>query len=50
MNKYSMYSILIISVSIFNVDTAEKIGKKLTNYNDADLERLLDQWNVSISF
>ena len=25
----------------------EKIGKKVTDYNDVDVEKLLDQWNVS---
>ena len=25
----------------------EKIGKKVTDYNDIDVEKLLDQWNVS---
>lgn len=26
---------------------AEKIGKKVTDFNDVDIEKLLDQWNVS---
>ena len=26
---------------------AEKIGKKLTDYSDADIERLLDQWDAN---
>ena len=25
----------------------EKIGKKVRDYNDIDVEKLLDQWNVS---
>ena len=27
---------------------AEKIGKDITDYTEADIHRLLDQWDVSI--
>lgn len=48
---------LVVSLAIFAY--AEKgsddekpawTKKKLTDYSDADMERLLDQWNVRIYF
>jgi hypothetical protein len=53
MNGCSLYSFFLIILCTLNCapQTAaeKKIGKKLTDYNDVDMERLLDQWNVSFS-
>lgn len=45
---------LIIAASAANKDDENKkpawAKKKITDYSDADMERLLDQWNVSKQF
>lgn len=54
--KYLLITILVIcSVIIVHAkddDGTEKPAwakKKISDYSDADMERLLDQWNVRIS-
>jgi len=49
MNNFDPTKLVLIFISISSiiicVQTKEKIGKKITDYNDADLHKLLDQWN-----
>lgn len=48
-----VFVILVISVTAQKNNEEEKPAwtrKKITDYSDADLERLLDQWNVSLTF
>ena len=42
--------IFVVVCTKNNKKNANKIGKKITDYNDVDVEKLLDQWNVSEMF
>lgn len=51
--KFLLISLLVVCLAIVTAakknDDKEKpawANKKLTDYSDADMERLLDQWNV----
>lgn len=57
--KFHLFTLLVICVAIAVVavkkddDENEKPAwakKKITDYSDADMERLLDQWNVRNHF
>lgn len=41
---------LIYAVSCDYKGSKPKVKKDIRDYSDADMERLLDQWNVSINF
>ena len=43
-----IYKSFLLALFILYLTSAEKIGKKVTDFNDVDVEKLLDQWNVSI--
>lgn len=57
MNKYTFF-VLFIACFVVTIYAKEKDSKdvpawkkkKITDYSDADMERLLDQWNVSEAF
>ena len=44
------YRTVFLLVLFLCLTFGEKIGKKVTDFNDVDVEKLLDQWNVSIYF
>lgn len=58
--KYSSIILLLVCIGIFAVAAKESedngndkpawTKKKLADYSDADMERLLDQWNVRTIF
>lgn len=53
--KYSSVMLLVVCLVVFTIaktdsekDKPAWAKKKITDYSDADMERLLDQWNVSV--
>lgn len=53
--KYSSIILLLVCIVVITVATKDTekdkpawAKKKITDYSDADMERLLDQWNVSV--
>lgn len=57
MHKYLLITLLIVSVGLlveakkFKDEEKPAWAKKdIRDYNDADLERLLDQWEVRITY
>lgn len=58
-SKQFYFITLLVVCFVIAVESAKKTDenekpawakKKITDYSDADLERLLDQWNVSYRF
>lgn len=54
LNKYTFFVLFIACFVIAKEKDNEELRawkkKKITDYSDADMERLLDQWNVSEVF
>lgn len=53
--KYSSIMLILVCLVVFTIaindnekDKPAWAKKKITDYSDADMERLLDQWNVSV--